>query len=104
MTRTYDIKSEMLRAARKFVPVLLGMSVLLGLFNGAHSSLPEILSHVVPSLLIGVTMCALGLFAFFIGLWTSNQTQNQMYGWLSGLAFGLAGIAFMLWFYANPTN
>jgi hypothetical protein len=104
MTLTYDIKTEMLNAARKYVPALLGMSVLLGLFSGAHSSLSEILAHVVPSLLIGVTMCAFGLFAFFIGLWTTNQTQNQMYGWLSGLALGLAGIALMFWFYANPTN
>ncbi len=104
MTQTYDIKSEMLSAARRYVPAMLGMSVLLGLFNGSHTSFSETIAHIIPSVLIGLCMCAFGLFSFFIGLWTSNQTQNQMYGWLSGLAFGLAGIAFMLWFYANPTN
>ena len=104
MTFAYDIKTEILKVSRTFVPAMLGMSILLGVFNAPKWSVADVTSKVMPSFLMGALMCALGLIAYFIGLWTTNQSQNQIFGWLAGLGSGLVGIAFMLWFFANPTN
>lgn len=102
MTPAFSLRTEFLRHAKNVVPPVLGMSVVLGLFNASEWSLAGILPKVQTSLGMGLLGCSLGLIALFIGLWTTLSTQNVLYGWLAGLVSGFAGIAFMLWFYANP--
>jgi hypothetical protein len=102
MTQTFSLRAEFLRHAVRVVPPVLGMSVVLGLFNASEWTLAGILPKVQTSLGMGLLGCALGLIALFIGLWTTLSAQNMMYGWLAGLIAGFAGIAFMLWFYATP--
>jgi hypothetical protein len=104
MPPAFSLRTEFLRHAIRVVPPVLGMSVVLGLFNASEWSLAGILPKVQTSLGMGLIGCALGLVALFIGLWTTLSAQNMMYGWLAGLAAGFAGIAFMLWFYAPPVN
>ncbi|MGL4489746.1 MAG: hypothetical protein ACRCU5_09915 [Rhizobiaceae bacterium] len=98
------IKDEMLRNAKMVVPPVLGMSVVLGLFNAQVWTFNEIFPRVALSFTMAVMGCLFGLFALFVGLKTTNQMQSVMAGWLAGLMIGFAGIAFMLWFYANPVN
>jgi ABC-type amino acid transport system permease subunit len=104
MTPTFSLRTEFLRHTVRVVPPVLGMSVVLGLFNADEWTLAAILPKVQTSLGMGLIGCALGLIALFIGLWTKLSAQNMMYGWLAGLVAGFAGIAFMLWFYANPVT
>ncbi len=104
MSDLVNIKSEMLRNARMAVPPVLGMSVVLGLFNAQQWTLSEIYPKVALSLGMAVMGCIFGLFALFVGLKTTNQMQSVMAGWLAGLMIGVAGIAFMLWYFANPAN
>jgi hypothetical protein len=104
MTPAFSLRTEFLRHAKSVVPPVLGMSVVLGLFNASEWTLAGILPKVQTSLGMGLIGCALGLVALFIGLWTTLSAQNVMYGWLAGLAAGFAGIAFMLWFYATPVT
>jgi hypothetical protein len=104
LTPTFNLRTEFLRHASRVVPPVLGMSVVLGLFNASEWTMAGILPKVQTSLGMGLLGCALGLVALFIGLWTTLSAQNMMYGWLAGLAAGFAGIAFMLWFYANPVT
>jgi hypothetical protein len=104
MTHAFSLRAEFQRQAVRVVPPVLGMSVVLGLFNASEWSLAGILPKVQTSLGMGLLGCALGLAALFIGLWTTLSAQNMMHGWLAGLAAGFAGIAFMLWFYANPAT
>jgi hypothetical protein len=104
MTPAFSLRTEFLRHAVRVVPPVLGMSVVLGLFNASEWTLAGILPKVQTSLGMGLLGCALGLVALFIGLWTTLSAQNMMYGWLAGLAAGFAGIAFMLWFYATPVT
>jgi hypothetical protein len=104
MTPTFSLRAEFQRHATRVVPPVLGMSAVLGLFNASEWTLAAILPKVQTSLGMGILGCALGLVALFIGLWTTLSAQNMMYGWLAGLAAGFAGIAFMLWFYANPVT
>jgi hypothetical protein len=104
MTPAFSLRAEFLRHAVRVVPPVLAMSVVLGLFNASEWTLAGILPKVQTSLGMGLLGCALGLAALFIGLRTTLATQNVMYGWLAGLLAGFAGIAFMLWFYANPVT
>jgi hypothetical protein len=104
MPPAFSLRAEFLRHAVRVVPPVLGMSALLGLFNASEWTLAGILPKILTSLGMGLIGCALGLVALFIGLWTTLSAQNMMYGWLAGLAAGFAGIAFMLWFYANPAT
>jgi hypothetical protein len=104
VTQAFSLRTEFLRRTKSVVPPVLGMSVVLGLFNAGEWTMAGILPKVQTSLGTGLLGCALGLIALFIGLWTMLSAQNMMYGWLAGLAAGFAGIAFMLWFYANPTG
>ena len=104
MTQAFSLRAEFLRHAKSVVPPVLGMSVVLGLFNADTWTLAGILPKVQTSLGMGLIGCALGLVALFIGLWTALSAQNVMYGWLAGLTAGFAGIAFMLWFYATPST
>jgi hypothetical protein len=104
MTQAFSLRAEFLRHAVRVVPPVLGMSVVLGLFNASEWTLAGILPKVQTSLGMGLLGCALGLIALFVGLRTTLATQNVMYGWLAGLVAGFAGIAFMLWFYANPAT
>lgn len=104
MTPDFNLRTEFLRHAKNVVPPVLGMSAVLGLFNASEWTLAGILPKVQTSLGMGLLGCALGLVALYIGLRTTLATQNVMYGWLAGLMAGFAGIAFMLWFYANPVT
>jgi hypothetical protein len=104
MTPAFSLRTEFLRHAVRVVPSVLGMSVVLGLFNASEWTMAGILPKVQTSMGMGLIGCALGLVALFIGLWTTLSAQNMMYGWLAGLIAGFAGIAFMLWFYANPVT
>ena len=104
MTPAFSLRTEFLRHAKSVVPPVLGMSVVLGLFNAETWTMAGILPKVQTSLGMGLLGCALGLAALFIGLRTTLATQNVMYGWLAGLLAGFAGIAFMLWFYATPST
>jgi hypothetical protein len=104
MTPAFSLRTEFLRHAVRIVPPVLGMSVVLGLFNASEWTLAAILPKVQTSLGMGLLGCALGLAALFIGLRTTLATQNVMYGWLVGLLAAFAGIAFMLWFYATPST
>ena len=104
MTPAFSLSTEFLRHAVRVVPPVLGMSVVLGLFNAETWTMAGILPKVQTSLGMGLIGCALGLIALFIGLRTTLATQNMMYGWLAGLVAGFVGIAFMLWFYATPVT
>jgi hypothetical protein len=104
MTASFNIRTEFLRNARNIVPPVLGMSVVLGLFNATEWSMAGILPKVGLSFGMGVIGCAFGLFALYIGLYTNIKTDSQIYGWLAGLVIGFAGIAFMLWYFATPSN
>jgi hypothetical protein len=104
MPPAFSLRTEFLRHARSVVPPVLGMSVVLGLFNASEWNMAGIMPKVQTSLGMGLLGCALGLIALFIGLRTTLATQNVMYGWLAGLVAGFAGIAFMLWFYATPAT
>ena len=104
MNPVFSLRTEFIRHAVRVVPPVLGMSVVLGLFNADAWILADILPKLQTSLGMGLIGCALGLAALFVGLWTTLSTQNMMYGWLAGLMAGFAGIAFMLWFYANPVT
>jgi hypothetical protein len=104
MSDLVNIKSEMMRNAKMAVPPVLGMSIILGLFNAEQWTFANIYPKVVLSFSMAVMGCALGLLALLIGLFVTNQMRSIMAGWLAGLVVGLAGIAFMLWFYANPVN
>lgn len=104
MAAGFDLKTEFLRNARNVVPPVLGMSVLLGLFNVSEWTMAGILPKIGLSLGMGVMGCAFGLFALFIGLFTNIKTDSQIYGWLAGLVIGFGGIAFMLWYFATPAN
>ncbi|MGL4488691.1 MAG: hypothetical protein ACRCU5_04520 [Rhizobiaceae bacterium] len=85
------VKDEMLRNSRMVVPPVLGV------FNAQVWTFSEISPKVALSFTMAVMGCLFGLI-------TTNQMQSVMAGWLAGLMIGLAGIAFMLWFYANPVN
>jgi hypothetical protein len=104
MPPAFILRTEFLRHAARVVPPVLGMSVVLALFNAETWTIAAILPKVQTSLGMGLLGCALGLIALFIGLRTTLSTQNMMYGWLAGLVAGFAGIAFMLWFYATPVT
>jgi hypothetical protein len=104
MTPAFNLRTEFLRHAKNVVPPVLGMSVVLGLFNASEWTLAGILPKVQTSLGMGLLGCALGLAALYVGLRTTLYKQNLMYGWLAGLVAGFAGIAFMLWFYATPVT
>jgi hypothetical protein len=104
MNPAFNLRAEFLRHAKNVVPPVLGMSVVLGIFNAETWTLAGILPKVQTSLGMGLIGCALGLFALFIGLWTTLAKQDVMYGWLAGLMTGFAGIAFMLWFYSTPVT
>jgi hypothetical protein len=104
MTAPFNLRTEFLRNARNVVPPVLGMSVLLGLFNVSEWSLAGIMPKVGLSLTMGLMGCAFGLFALYVGLYTNLKFDSQLYGWLAGLVIGFAGIAFMLWFFASPSN
>jgi hypothetical protein len=104
MTPAFNLRTEFLRHAKNVVPPVLGMSVVLGVFNASEWTLAGILPKVQTSLGMGLLGCALGLVALFIGLWTTLSAQSMMYGWLAGFVAGFAGIAFMLWFYATPVT
>lgn len=104
MSVPFSLRTEFLRHAKNVVPPVLGMSVVLGLFNAETWTLAGILPKVQTSLGMGLIGCALGLAALYIGLWTTLSTQNMMVGWVAGLIAGFAGIAFMLWFYATPST
>lgn len=99
-----NVKSEMLRNAKMVVPPVLGMSIILGLFNATEWTFATIYPKVVLSFGMAAMGCVFGLLALFIGLKTTNQMQSIMAGWLAGLVIGLAGIAFMLWYFATPVN
>lgn len=104
MAAPFDLKTEFIRNARNVVPAVLGMSVVLGLFNAQEWTLAGILPKIALSFGMGVMGCAFGLFALFIGLLTTSKTESQIYGWLAGLAIGFAGIAYMLWHFQTPAN
>ena len=104
MTLAFNIRAEMFRHAKRVVPPVLGMSAVLGLFNATEWSMAGIFPKVQVSLGMGLLGCVLGLVALYAGLWTRLSTQSMMFGWLAGLCAGFAGIAFMLWFYANPVT
>jgi hypothetical protein len=104
MTSIVDLKTEFLRNARNVVPPVLGMSVVLGLFNATEWTMVGILPKVGLSFGMGLMGCAFGLFSLYIGLLTSIKFDSQLYGWLAGLLIGFAGIAFMLWYFATPSN
>lgn len=104
MAAPLDIKTEFLRNARMVVPPVLGMSIVLGLFNASEWTLAAILPKVGLSFGMGLLGCAFGLFALFTGLWVNVKTSSQIKGWLAGLMIGFAGIAFMLWYFAAPAN
>ena len=104
MAAPFDLKTEFMRNARMVVPPVLGMSVVLGLFNATEWSMAGILPKLALSFGMGLMGCAFGLFALFIGLLTTVKTQSQIYGWLAGLAIGFAGIAYMLWHFQTPAN
>jgi hypothetical protein len=104
MEKPFNLRAEFLRNAIRVVPPVLGMSVVLGLFNASEWTIAGILPKVQTSFGMGLLGCALGLVALFLGLWTTLSAQNMMYGWLAGLVAGVAGIAFMLWFYATPVT
>jgi hypothetical protein len=57
-----------------------------------------------PSLNGIVLRSLFGSSALFLGLKVTNHTQSLIAGWFAGLCLGFAGIAFLLWFYANPVN
>ncbi len=99
-----NVKSEMLRNAKMVVPPVLGMSIILGLFNATEWTFATIYPKIALSFGMAVMGCVFGLFALFVGLKTTNQMQSVMAGWLAGLGIGGAGIAYMLWFFANPVN
>jgi hypothetical protein len=104
MSDLVNIKEQMLRNARNILPPMLGMSVILGLFNASEWTLSAILPKVTLSVSIALLGCLFGLIALFVGLLTTNKMQSILSGWLAGLVVGLSGIAFMLWFYATPVN
>lgn len=104
MTAPFNLRTEFLRNARNVVPPVLGMSVVLGLFNATEWTIAGVLPKVGLSFGMGLMGCAFGLFALYIGLFTTIRTENQLYGWLAGLVIGFAGIAFMLWYFATPSN
>ncbi len=104
MTAPLKLRTEFLRNARNVVPPVLGMSVVLGLFNATEWSVAGILPKVGLSFGMGLMGCAFGLFALDLGLYTSLKLDSQLYGWLAGLVIEFAGIAFMLWYFAAPSN
>lgn len=104
MSETVNIKEVMLRNARNILPPMLGMSVVLGFFNATEWTINAILPKITLSFSIALLGCFFGLIALFSGLLITNKTQSILNGWLAGLVVGLAGIAFMLWFYATPVN
>jgi hypothetical protein len=104
MTAGTSIKTEFFRNARNVVPPVLAMSVLIGLFNVSEWSLAGVLPKVGLSFVMGLMMCAFGLVALYAGLSVAHRTDSQINGWLTGLVIGFAGIAFMLWYFAQPAN
>ena len=104
MTAPFNLRTEFLRNARNVVPPVLGMSVVLGLFNATDWTMAGILPKVGLSFGMGLMGCAFGLVALYIGLYTNIKTDSQLYGWLAGLVIGFSGIAFMLWYFATPSN
>ena len=104
MNPAFSIRAEMLGHAKRVIPPVLGMSVVLGLFNASEWSWAGIQPKIALSLGMALLGCALGLAALFVGLKTTLSMQSEMGGWLAGLGAGFAGIAFLLWFYATPAS
>jgi hypothetical protein len=104
MPLSTSVRSELLRQARNVVPPVLAMSVLLGLFNVSEWSIAGVLPKVGLSFVMGLMMCAFGLAGLYAGLSVTLRADSQIYGWLTGLVIGFAGIAFMLWYFAQPAN
>ena len=102
MTAPFNLRTEFLRNARNVVPPVLGMSVVLGLFNATEWTIAGVLPKVGLSFGMGLMGCAFGLFALYVGLYSFIKFDSQLYGWLAGLVIGFAGIAFMLWYFASP--
>jgi hypothetical protein len=102
MSDIVNIKSEFFKQLRTVVPAVLGMSVVLGIFNAPEWTFAVIWPKVVASLSMALLGCLFGLAALLIGLFITNARQSVMAGWFAGLMIGFAGIAFMLWFYAQP--
>jgi hypothetical protein len=99
-----SVGREFYRQARGVVPAVLFMSIVLGLFNASEWTLAAIWPKVALSFGIGLLGCVLGLIALWIGLQVAVWRQDLMQGWLAGLVAGFAGIAFMLWYFANPVS
>ena len=104
MSETVNVKSEFMRHARTVVPAVLGMSVVLGFFNAPEWTFDAVLPKVVASVSMALLGCLFGLAALLVGLFVTNTRQSVISGWLAGLMIGFAGIAFMLWYYAQPVN
>lgn len=104
MNDLVNVKALMLRNARNIMPPMLGMSVVLGIFNATEWTLSAIVPKVTLSLSIALLGCFFGLIALCVGLVITNKIQSILGGWLAGLVVGISGIAFMLWYYATPVN
>lgn len=104
MALNYDLKTEFFRYARTPVLAILGMSVVLGLFNAKSFAWADVAPKLAVSVTMAAIMCAFGLAGLFAGLKVALATQNQITGWLAGAAIGFAGIVFLLWFYAEPST
>jgi drug/metabolite transporter (DMT)-like permease len=104
MPLNYDLKTEFLRYARTPVPAILGMAVVLALFNADSFAWADIAPKLAVSVTMALVMCAFGLAGLYVGLKTALSTQDQVKGWLAGAAIGFAGIVFLLWFYAEPST
>ena len=104
MTLAFNTRAEMLRYAKRVVPPVLGMSVVMGLFNASEWTWAGIQPKISLSLGMALLGCALGLAALFVGLKTTLSMQSEIGGWVAGLGAGFASIAFLLWFYATPAT
>ena len=104
MSDLVNIRAEFIRQLRTVVPAVLGMSVVLGLFNAPEWTFEAAWPKVIASVSMAVLGCLLGLAALLVGLVTTNARKSVIAGWSAGLIVGFAGIAFMLWYYAQPAN
>ena len=104
MAETVNVKAEFIKQARTVVPAVLAMSVVLGFFNAPEWTFDAVWPKIFASVSMAVLGCLFGLAALLIGLITTNARKSVIAGWLAGLMIGFAGIAFMLWYYAQPAN
>ena len=76
MTLAFNTRAEMLRYAKRVVPPVLGMSVVMGLFNASEWTWAGIQPKISLSLGMALLGCALGLAALFVGLKTTLSMQS----------------------------